>query len=364
MKTITVPESGIKKLKINVTNIKSVLLTRKKSMMKISANKDRLDAQAEAVSDRSSKEKGLEKKSSPLKRIGKKAVKKIGTTAKSMFQRILTLAMPLITAIIVNNIESIAEGIMTFYENNKGIFDGIGKAVSVLGKGFMMLVNFISGMEDNKDAKKMKELDSSITNLKGHLDKIKPLEELGKKLSTESTKAASKAPGGSGVKEDNKLTVSSETSSLMDAVISNDPEKLEKLSTKPENTSDSGEVPGQSAGSSAHKMEGGVSAYWDKVASERPLNDIEQRRRSRNQDQFGVSLKTFQQREKGDVFTVGGVTYDTRSNSESNTSDGTNLGPIKGKDNTLDMKGLVSKSNKRKTDTVIITNVVEKVVRV
>jgi hypothetical protein len=37
---------------------------------------------------------------------------------------------------------------------------------------------------------------------------------------------------------------------------------------------------------------------------------------------------------------------------------------VKGKDNTLDMKGLVSKSNKRKTDTVIITNVVEKVVRV
>ena len=134
-----------------------------------------------------------EKKSSPLKRIGKKAVKKIGTTAKSMFQRILTLAMPLITAIIVNNIESIAEGIMTFYENNKGIFDGIGKAVSVLGKGFMMLVNFISGMEDNKDAKKMKELDSSITNLKGHLDKIEPLKKLGEKLSSESDKAASRA---------------------------------------------------------------------------------------------------------------------------------------------------------------------------
>ncbi len=360
MKTITVPESGIKKLKINVTNIKSVLLTRKKSMMKISANKDRLDAQAEAVSGRSAKEKKLEKKQSPLKRIGKKAVKKIGTTAKSMFQRILSLAMPLITAIIVQNIESIAEGIRTFYENNKGIFDGIGKAVSVLGKGFMMLVNFISGIEQSKDAKKMKELDSSITNLKGHLDKIEPLKKLGEKLSSESDKAASKAPGGSGVTEDNKITVSSEASSLMDAVISNDPEKLEKLSSKPENTSDDNVVKEDLKKDIGTEKSSSKKSKRNTIRSQREVTArFDMKTGTPYINEKPVSAEEYNKfinlSDKEQIQQYGQTTSFTSSEG---------MGPIKGKDNTLDMKGLVSKSNKRKTDTIIITNTVEKVVRV
>jgi hypothetical protein len=279
-----------------------------------------------------------------------------------MFQRILTLAMPLITAIIVNNIESIAEGIMTFYENNKGIFDGIGKAVSVLGKGFMMLVNFISGMEDNKDAKKMKELDSSITNLKGHLDKIKPLEELGKKLSTESTKAASKAPGGSGVKEDNKLTVSSETSSLMDAVISNDPEKLEKLSSKPENTSDD-KVDNTSKVNVNQKP-----VKVTKLDSGGVLTSVGKREKPTQEGYDAMVNRLGKDHKKTQFYKkrleAEGIKVDQHPRSVISNGKTIWSNQVKGKDNTLDMKGLVSKSNKRKTDTVIITNVVEKVVRV
>ena len=109
----------------------------------------------------------------------------------------------------------------------------------------MMIVNFISGMEESKDAKKMKELDSTITNLQGHLKKIEPLEKLGKKLKGEADKAKSKSgaefpevEGGDSTtsattSNENKteLKVSPEAEKLMDHVINDDPESLKKDST-------------------------------------------------------------------------------------------------------------------------------------
>lgn len=249
MKTLKLPESGVTKLKLNVTNIKSILIDRSKSLKKINAKKESFDQQAQIASDRSEEEKKLEKKKSPLKRIGKKVGKKIASTTKGIFDKILSFAMPLITAIVINNIDKIAESIRTFYENNRAIFDGIGKAINVLGKGFMMIVNFISGMEESKDAKKMKELDSTITNLQGHLKKIEPLEKLGKKLKGEADKAKSKSgaefpevEGGDSTtsattSNENKteLKVSPEAEKLMDHVINDDPESLKKDSTSPTN---------------------------------------------------------------------------------------------------------------------------------
>ena len=248
MKTLKLPESGVTKLKLNVTNIKSILIDRSKSLKKINAKKESFDQQAQIASDRSEEEKKLEKKKSPLKRIGKgvkKVGKKIGRGVKSIFDSMISLAMPLIMATLVNNIEKITEAIRTFYENNRAIFDGIGKAINVLGKGFMMIVNFISGMEESKDAKKMKELDSTITNLQGHLKKIEPLEKLGKKLKGEADKAKSKSgaefpevEGGDSTtsattSNENKteLKVSPEAEKLMDHVINDDPESLKKDST-------------------------------------------------------------------------------------------------------------------------------------
>lgn len=245
MKTLKLPESGVTKLKLNVTNIKSILIDRSKSLKKINAKKESFDQQAQISSDRSEEEKKLEKKKSPLKRIGKKVGKKIASTTKGIFDKVLSFAMPLITAIVINNIDKIAESIRTFYENNRAIFDGIGKAINVLGKGFMMIVNFISGMEESKDAKKMKELDSTITNLQGHLKKIEPLEKLGKKLKGEADKAKSKSgaefpevEGGDSTtsattSNENKteLNVSPEAEKLMDHVINDDPESLKKDST-------------------------------------------------------------------------------------------------------------------------------------
>ena len=109
----------------------------------------------------------------------------------------------------------------------------------------MMIVNFISGMEESKDAKKMKELDSTITNLQGHLKKIERLEKLGKKLKGEADKAKSKSgaefpevDGGDSTtsattSNENKteLKVSPEAEKLMDHVINDDPESLKKDST-------------------------------------------------------------------------------------------------------------------------------------
>ena len=52
------------------------------------------------------------------------------------------------------------------------------------------------------------------------------------------------------------------------------------------------------AGTSVHDIPGGPQTYWTKLEQERPLNDLEKRRRDRGRDQYGYSKEGNEQKKK------------------------------------------------------------------
>ncbi len=183
MKTIKVSEKSAKKLKLTVTNIKSILIKGNKDMAKIRADQTRLADERAQLEAMQGEEKRLEK--SPLKTAKKKVGKKIGSATKGIFDKIMDVVMPLALAVIVNNFEKITESLRTFYENNKWIFDIIGKVFGVIGKGFMMLVNLIDGIQQDSEKKKLNEVKKDGEALKESEKEVDQLESTLKEIQSE-----------------------------------------------------------------------------------------------------------------------------------------------------------------------------------
>ena len=175
--------ASIKKLKLNVTNIKSTLLKGNKKLIKIQgSNRKIMDADLRQK-ELSNKEKKIE---TPLVSKFKSTGKKISKKTGSMFSRIFEVLGLITAGIIINNIETIInkvkaiykdlkEKITNFYEDNKGIFDLLGKFINVLKDGVMGLLSLIGGVDVEKQEKEQDETKKMVSELDG--DKLKKITE-------------------------------------------------------------------------------------------------------------------------------------------------------------------------------------------
>ena len=175
--------ASIKKLKLNVTNIKSTLLKGNKKLIKIQgSNRKIMDADLRQK-ELSNKEKKIE---TPLVSKFKSTGKKISQKTGSMFSRIFEVLGLITAGIIINNIKTIIdkvkaiytdlkEKITKFYEDNKGIFDLLGKFINVLKDGVMSLLSLIGGVDVEKQEKEQDETKKMVSELDG--DKLKKITE-------------------------------------------------------------------------------------------------------------------------------------------------------------------------------------------
>ena len=175
--------ASIKKLKLNVTNIKSTLLKGNKKLIKIQgSNRKIMDADLRQK-ELSNKEKKIE---TPLVSKFKSTGKKISKKTGSMFSRIFEVLGLITAGIIINNIKTIIdkvkaiytdlkEKITNFYEDNKGIFDLLGKFINVLKDGVMSLLSLIGGEDIEKQEKEQDETKNMVSELDG--DKLKKITE-------------------------------------------------------------------------------------------------------------------------------------------------------------------------------------------
>ena len=175
--------ASIKKLKLNVTNIKSTLLKGNKKLIKIQgSNRKIMDADLREK-ELSNKEKKIE---TPLVSKFKSTGKKISKKTGSMFSRIFEVLGLITAGIIINNIKTIIdkvkaiytdlkEKITKFYEDNKGIFDLLGKFINVLKDGVMGLLSLIGGVDVEKQEKEQDETKKMVSELDG--DKLKKITE-------------------------------------------------------------------------------------------------------------------------------------------------------------------------------------------
>ena len=175
--------ASIKKLKLNVTNIKSTLLKGNKKLIKIQgSNRKIMDADLRQK-ELSNKEKKIE---TPLVSKFKSTGKKISKKTGSMFSRIFEVLGLITAGIIINNIKTIIdkvkaiytdlkEKITNFYEDNKGIFDLLGKFINVLKDGVMSLLSLIGGVDVEKQEKEQDETKKMVSEL--DTDKLKEITE-------------------------------------------------------------------------------------------------------------------------------------------------------------------------------------------
>ena len=103
-----------------------------------------------------------------------------------MFSRIFEVLGLITAGIIINNIKTIIdkvkaiytdlkEKITKFYEDNKGIFDLLGKFINVLKDGVMSLLSLIGGEDIEKQEKEQDETKNMVSELDG--DKLKKITE-------------------------------------------------------------------------------------------------------------------------------------------------------------------------------------------
>lgn len=174
----------VNNLKLNVTNIKSSLISSNKKLKKLRSDKISLFSKEKDREEKLKKEKSIE---SPMEGLGKFG-RTVGGIARniakgplSFFDTIKEFFGLLLTGIIINNLPYIIDQIKGFFDRNKWLVEGTKFILSVIGKGIMGIINlvdkFTPSQQDkiNGDAKKLKEefsrLDRNLGDDNAEIDK-------------------------------------------------------------------------------------------------------------------------------------------------------------------------------------------------
>lgn len=152
MATVKLQDREIKKLKITVTNIKSVLLEKNKELKQVKLSKKRLANAALQLERKEGKEKSVEsvKKSSPLTSFSKKA----GAATGNIIDKILSFGSIILGGILVNALPGFIKKFNEIWQSIKPFIDGVGSAIK-------NIVNFFGGITE------------SVKNFLGITDKTK-----------------------------------------------------------------------------------------------------------------------------------------------------------------------------------------------
>ena len=189
--------SELKKVKLNITNIKSVLVDGKKSVDE--KKKEREDFLTKLEEDRKQRkeEKGLEKPIDPKKKPNFKSPVK---SSRGLMDRIFTFVGAIVGGMIVKALPEIIDAFKKIYEKVKPFFDGLVEFLSPvfasIGKLFQSEDSYESEKEkvnENLDAAKLegKNIDGQVGELNKANDEIidenKELAEASKLLGKEGT---------------------------------------------------------------------------------------------------------------------------------------------------------------------------------
>ena len=140
MATVKLQDREIKKLKITVTNIKSVLLEKNKELKKVKLSKKRLANADFQLARKEAKEKSVEavKKSSPLTSFSKKA----GAATGNIIDKILSFGSIILGGILVNALPGFIKKFNEIWESIKPFIDSVNSAIK-------NIFNFVGGITES-----------------------------------------------------------------------------------------------------------------------------------------------------------------------------------------------------------------------
>ena len=167
-------ENQVEQLKLNVTNIKSVLINSNAKLKKINSQKSsivRTEAQKEK---KAAAEKNIESVKVPGSGIIGGVVGRIKGIATSFFDKILNFAGYVLLGFIVTKLPEIIETGKKVYNFVKPIWDGVASTIKVIIKGAGFIVGgfqkAFSIFNPSKESTKIESMKKEIDKLDGELD--------------------------------------------------------------------------------------------------------------------------------------------------------------------------------------------------
>lgn len=176
--------SQVKSLKLNVTNIQSYLVSSNEKMRKLRSDKNNLIKTEQDKTKKAQKEKKIESSSSGLSAFGARVAKGVAKPFIGLFDRIKEFLGLIIAGIIVNNLPKLIEGITktvsdisktisqigSFIKKNKWMLEGIKFMMTTFGVAvgpIIDLVKAITPSEQNRITKDSERIRDEF----GRLDK-------------------------------------------------------------------------------------------------------------------------------------------------------------------------------------------------
>tara|TARA_B100001996_G_scaffold87294_1_gene64622 strand:- start:288 stop:1142 length:855 start_codon:yes stop_codon:yes gene_type:complete len=170
MATVKLQDKEIKKLKITVTNIKSVLLEKQKELNKVKLSKKRLDNAAFQLARKEGKEKSVEavKKSSPLTSFSEKA----GAATGNIIDKIKSFGMIVLGGILVNALPGFIKKFNEIWDSIKPFIDGVGSAIKNIANFFGGITESVKNFFGITEKTKTDDLAKAQKDLEGELKEL------------------------------------------------------------------------------------------------------------------------------------------------------------------------------------------------
>ena len=160
----------VKKVKLNVTNIKSVLIRSNKKLRNVEKKKSYLTRRQEEQEKRILLEKKIE---TPRKKLKIPLLGKAVGVVRSVWDRIVNFFGWLLAGFIITRLPQIIENLKKRNAFIKPIWEGAMKTFAIIGNGIGALFSGISSLFNlNKSTKDLQQAESELKNLNSELKGI------------------------------------------------------------------------------------------------------------------------------------------------------------------------------------------------
>ena len=160
----------VKKVKLNVTNIKSVLIRSNKKLRNVEKKKSYLTRRQEEQEKRILLEKKIE---TPRKKLKIPLLGKAVGVVRSVWDRIVNFFGWLLAGFIITRLPQIIENLKKRFAFIKPIWEGAMKTFAIIGNGIGALFSGISSLFNlNKSTKDLQRAESELKNLNSELKGI------------------------------------------------------------------------------------------------------------------------------------------------------------------------------------------------
>jgi len=133
-----------KKLKLNVTNIRSSLFSYNKQSKKIKSDRKSLFSKEESENKKNEKENKIESPIGKIKSIGSNIKKGLIAGPMSIFDKIKEFLTIIVFGLLVNNLPKIIAGLQKFFGNNPWILKTIEWTIKTIGKGILGFIDLVN----------------------------------------------------------------------------------------------------------------------------------------------------------------------------------------------------------------------------